>query len=286
MSTIKYYTSLAYRILSSARDRDREGMQYFDDRKIIRILFTSRDWMLDKYNNKDQRQKLKARLTIIDSYYSTNVGSRRYDGIDHIVRNICEISNSDNELRNLYIDFLNNISEKHPIGKILINKYGWSKLYPNGLKAISLISKFGYFLTNFQFPICDTYVNSYHTRLFKVFKNQGGFSSKKLPKNDSELSIFKRLIVMNEPIQNFEKLDNLLWLTGKIANGSFSLILCVENHQKLITRIQESDLDAKSFKKKTYKYIYNENNSISDIFSDDLIEFIKLVKQIIPLKIK
>lgn len=273
--TISYYANLAHKILTSSRERK----QYFDDRQVIQLLFVSSDWKLNDYYKDEQRQKLKTRLTLIDSYYSTNVGNRRYDGIDEIVEGICSISNSDDELEKYFDEFITKISGEHKIGKLFNSTFGWSRSNMNGLKAISLISKFGYFLTDYHFPIYDKYVRKYHTRILKYFKHQKYFSTIKLPKNDSELSLFKRLNIMNIPIHSFEKLDNLLWLTGKIANSNFSLILNKENHKELIEKSKNSE-------KILLEYIYDENNDLSNIFSNDLLEFIKFVTEFVPLRKK
>lgn len=267
---ICYYANLANKILTSSR----EGKQYFDDREVIKLLFISNDWKLNNYDKNEQKQKIKARLTLIDSYYSTNVGSRRYDGIDEIVNGICEISNSDDELVELFVQFVKNINSTHKIGKLLNATYGWSKSHINGLRANSLISKYGYFLTDYKFPIIDKYVKQYHTRIIKYFNLQKEFFATKLPKNDSELSLLKRINSLNMPIQNYEKMDNLLWLTGKIANSNFSLILNKEKHMQLIRKLKNEDRNIN-------EYIYDEDVDLSNIFSSDLIEFIKFVKEIV-----
>jgi len=274
--TISYYANLAHKILTSSG----EGKQYLDNREVIRLLFTSSDWNLNNYKEDKQRQKLKARLTLIDSYYSTNVGSFCFDGIDEIVEGIIAIKTSDTELKKYSKEFIDNISNEHEIWKLLNNKYGWNILNKDGLKATSLISKFIYFLMDYKFPIYDSFVKKYHTRIFKYFKNTDFFTIR-LPKSDSELSLFYRLREMNGPIDDFEKLDNLLWLTGKIAKGSFYLILEKERHKELIER--SKNYGGRRYSDNIIKYICGEEKDFSDIFSGDLIEFINLVKKITGL---
>ena len=152
--------------------------------------------------------------------------------------------------------------------------YGWSKSYVNGLRANSLISKYGYFLSDYKFPIIDKYVKRYHTRILNYFKSQKELSAIKLPKNDSELSLLKRINCLNMPIQNYEKLDNLIWLTGKIANSKFSLILNKEKHMELIQQSKNANKNIK-------QYIFDEGVELSNIFSSNLIEFINFVKEIV-----
>jgi len=273
MEKIDYYTNLSHKILSSSR----EGKQYLDDREIIKLLFLSKNWKLNNYKKYEQRQKIKARLTLIDSYYSTNVRSRRNDGIDDIVKSIYKIANSDDELRKLFIDFIRSPNKKHKVGKLFIKTFGWQKSNLKGIKAISLISKYGYFLTQYKFPIVDKYVRKYHTRILKYFKSQDEYQKIKLPNSDPDLSIFQRISILNSPINNYEKLDNLLWLTGKIADGNYSLILNKKKHKILVKRINKAECSSS-------EYIYCTKKPLSDIFSPDLIEFIKFVKKIVDLK--
>ncbi|MBN2424487.1 MAG: hypothetical protein JXB44_05630 [Calditrichaceae bacterium] len=269
---ISYYANLANKILTSKI----EGEQYLDDKEIISILYTSTEWKLQNYKNNKDRQKLKIRLTLVDSYYSTNVASKRYNGINDIIDRICMISNSDNELIDKFKMFLDDIKETNEIGQLFNGLYGWTKTHSDGLKAISLISKFAYFLTEFSFPIIDKYVSSYHTRLFKEFKKNDDFSTKELPKNNSDLSIFRRIKVLNKPIQNFDKLDNLLWLIGKLANNNFSLILNKKVHKTFFNKIEKKPGKILS------KIIYRDDILNWNIFSEPMIEFIKFVKILIP----
>ena len=65
---IKFYSEIANQILHKKTD-------YFKDKQIIKKIFTT--------TGDDHQENIRLRLTIIDSYYSTNM-NRRYYGIEHI----------------------------------------------------------------------------------------------------------------------------------------------------------------------------------------------------------
>lgn len=96
--------------------------------------------------------KVQFRLTVIDSYYSTQMSKRLY-GIEDIANEL--VKYSDDVLKLEIAKFLQNPTEG--IIKELFNKtYGFDKEAKNAKKAISLVSKYLYFLSECMFPIYDT----------------------------------------------------------------------------------------------------------------------------------
>lgn len=82
-------------------------------------------------------------------------------------------------------------------------------------------------------------------------------------------------------INNFEQLDNLLWLYGKLKGGSFSLILNKDKYLKLVGEINWSNENIEKMKSdkvddEIRKFIKNLENQefLHQIFSEKSVEFI------------
>jgi hypothetical protein len=172
---------------------------------------------------------IQLRLTVIDSYYSTQMNKRLY-GISELAIALKQIG-TDQETKEKLTLFIEN-KNSPDIDDLFSKKYGIDKQGKESKLAVSLISKYFYFLNQFQFPIYDSLVR---INCHKIF---GGESLTKL----NIQKYFKKIIELNEEnkIKDFEKFDNLCWLYGKIAKGSFSLILGKDAYQKLIKNIDFS----------------------------------------------
>ena len=162
------------------------------------------------------------------------------------------------------------------IAELFANKYGIRKNGTNAGSAQSLISKYAYFITNYKFPIYDNLVQI----AFPLIANK--FPSLKLsnlPKK-FEYSYFQQISELNivSNINNFDTLDNLLWLFGKLKEGSFSLILNKDKYKKLVEQINITDkMNSKETDEIIRKYIIDNINSkfIENLFSKNSLEFIK-----------
>ena len=173
----------------------------------------------------NQYDKVKLRLHLIDSLYSTQM-SKRYYGIEELAEALAQYS--DKELiyeANKYVN-----KENSEILKTLFTeKYGYNSNGKKEKKAVSLISKYLYFLTGYQFPIYDSLVKMAYPKVIKEFGLQPQFFS------ITDVNFVEVLSELNEisEIDNFEKLDNYLWYSQKLENNSFSLILSKEEHLKI-----------------------------------------------------
>ena len=139
MKSLKFYAELAHQILNSET-------QYISNKKIISELFGQRP-------SGDFKSIVKRRITVIDSYYSTQMSKRLY-GIDELAEAISKYT--DDVLKYETTKFLKNPKGDTVINLLFSKHYGIDKAGKSFGKSISLISKYLYFLNDFEFPIYDS----------------------------------------------------------------------------------------------------------------------------------
>jgi len=155
----------------------------------------------------EDREDVLLRLFVIDSCYSTNM-NRRLFGFEELADLILKIDNKLNQNINV-VDFVESNLDllKRNIG---IDKKG----NPKG-HAFSLLSKYIYFRTKFQFPIYDKLV-------FKELKEENRIE---LPQKPS-IEYFRVLDKLkNDYNSSFDELDKYFWACGKVRKGSLSLLI-------------------------------------------------------------
>ena len=208
---LRHYANLAHNILNKEN-------QYLSNKKIIEKVFhTSFENSLDK---------IKFRLTIIDSYYSTQMNKRLF-GIEEIAEALH--AKSDDDLKQEALNFLINKTDTSFILDLFNSRFGFDKVGKNPMKAISLISKYLYFLMNSQFPIYDDLA----IKSYKLLVKNNLVQSDEAITTDN---YFYKIILLKNAykIETFEKLDNLLWLIGKVKNESFSFLFDIKKYKELI----------------------------------------------------
>lgn len=214
--TLKEYSEIAHNILN-------KESRYSSNKIIISSLF-------NRVLKKENVEAVKNRLTIIDSYYSTQMNKRLY-GIEQLADKLSSIS--DKELKDEILNFLKTPQNFNLIKSILNEKYGINKEGKQFGKAISLISKYLYFLNNYNFPIFDNL--AYES--YSLLKRNIYYSSLTVINEENYFTSLKHLNNISD-INDFEKLDNLLWLLGKLKKGSFSIIMDIDKYLE-ITSIEE-----------------------------------------------
>lgn len=146
--SIQKYANLAQNILA-------ENSRYIHNKKVIDRIF-----------NLHVKSKVQLRLTVIDSYYSTQMSKRLY-GLEDISISLNKYS--DPKLQYLARRFLENTNEGE-IYHLFQERYGLNKKGEENKKAISLISKYLYFLMKGNFPIYDDLGKN----SFKIFNGYFG----------------------------------------------------------------------------------------------------------------
>lgn len=269
---IKEASSIALSILEN-------DTQYLQGKELINDIF---QYTSDNYS----KGSIVSRLTIIDSYYSTQM-SKRYFGLEDIADKIWSISCNEIEISNILIDFAINPQNKE-IVKLFNSSYGIRKNGTPVGKAVSLLTKYAYFQTNYKFPIYDSLV----MKMLPIYCNQ--YFQHEFLKSDfkfSNIQLFLKSINKFDrlsQINNYNQLDNLLWLSGKILDGNLSLILdkseyiklakvvSVETYQKELNKIGKEV--NRNFSKRILEYLRFKNTDLRKTISNQkLIKFIDYV---------
>lgn len=214
------------------------------------------------------------RLTLIDSMYSTQM-SRRYYALDELADALIDIDRTQN-LRTLFISFTKDPQKyadyfNYENGKNLFSEcYGIGKDGKSKGVAVSLISKYAYFLTEFKFPIYD----SIACEMYPLVWRRCGFAipvPKLIIKDVNGRVLGKQTMVtyiqaINTLIKQFEcknlnydLLDRYLWFVGKIRRGNLSLILSREEYEYTINMSESKNITTinKNGKEKTKTIYFN-----------------------------
>lgn len=192
-----------------------------ESRYAIEKAFISRCFQTDMEKHYDN---VKLRLHVIDSLYSTQMSKRHY-GLEELATALSQYS--DEKLIFEAHQYLNNEASEI-LDSIFRGKYGYNSVGKKEKKAVSLISKYLYFLTNYQFPIYDSLVKTAYQLAVKEFKD------KVIHHKITDSNFVQALSQLNQlsKINNFEKLDNYLWYSQKLKLESYSLISPKEEHLK------------------------------------------------------
>lgn len=208
---------------------------------------------LFKITKNNVKEDILLRLFVIDSCYSTNM-NRRLFGFEELTELILKIDSQLNE--NIKVDkFIETNLEllTQPIG---IDK----KASPKG-RAFSLITKYIYFKTKFNFPIYDRLVFN-------------GLVEEELIKQPQKPSLiyFKKLIkIKDEYDVSFDDLDKYFWVCGKIREGNLSLLISnIKSYKedflsKLNLNYEEQKLSSNRFNKILSEKLVSEENLFDNL---------------------
>lgn len=263
MEKLKTMSDLANTILH-------DQTKYFTDKEIIKQIFKTT-------NNPYDLKTIISRLTIIDSYYSTQM-NKRYYGIEAIAEKLWSIAPKDeNKLKELFSNYPQDLQNQQINALFSHKHYGIHKNGTNAGKAISLISKYAYYQTDYNFPIYDSLAQMVLPLIMKkIFQDEQII----YPTNASEINRF--IISINKlnelsRINNYDKLDNLLWLTGKILKGNFSLVFQNrENYRIFANQVTENTPFETDFSKRILLFIRNNRERLNEIIqNENLCKFIE-----------
>lgn len=199
---------------------------------------------LFKRTKDKNRSHLRARLGLIDASYSTQM-NRRYFGLDDLTDAILSL-NEDGRLKERFKKFA--LSDAPDPNCFALGKKEtlWSKTYGIGKEgedkgaAIALISKFAYFWTGFRFPIYDSIACDVIPKIVKVLlgkppKLQVKIENRRIDGDKTIVAYVKAINQLRRLLgkgADFDTLDRLLWYTGKMMRGNFSLILSKADYVK------------------------------------------------------
>ena len=227
-------------------------------------------------------EDILARLTLIDSMYSTQM-SRRYYGLEELAKVLAEI-NQNKPLEKAFIDFLKDKSYDPFVIKgkktnLFSEKYGIGKNGEDKGQAVSLISKYAYFETEFRFPIYDSIVREMYPRIW----NYCGFKEKMLEiKANDMVSFIEAIDLLIRQLDctdvTYDTLDRVLWYVGKIYRGKLSLVLSREEYDAFAEKF--TTLNDKGKKELTFDIAEVDLKSLP-IKKDSLVyDFFVLAKEL------
>lgn len=224
--------------------------------------------------------RIQYRLAIIDSFYSTQMNKRLY-GIEDIATEIHKLSLTDEQLCEQCQEFLCGSSNGNIISVLFNKSYGINKLGKDYGLAVSLISKYLYFLTDYKFPIYDKLAKKSYKVINRYFQID-------LPKIKAkfEIKYFYQMRQLSEEtgVNSYDNIDNYLWLFGKIMEGSYSLILTKERYLILLQGVDKSQkLSSVQINRVIKETIKSNEVIIKKIFEDDEIDFIKHTNSVISV---
>ena len=264
---IVHYAELSKDILENNTD-------YNSSKKLISTFFQDKDLKLNL-------ERIMLRLTVIDSIYSTQMNKRLF-GLKDLAAKIFGLSKNDIDLVKKLEVFIKNGTEEEISNILTCTDIGIKKNGENYGVATSLLSKYFYFILGYQFPIYDSLVKD---NLKEIAVNKFNFDVefKDLKNTENRLEYFKLLINFNKTsgINDFNKLDNLCWLYGKVKKGSFSLLIGKKEYQKLMKKIDLEKIDTGKktsdiIDKKIRNCIKNSPDTfIEEILGEKLNAFIK-----------
>ena len=202
--------------------------------------------LIERFFNKKEEDYF-LRVLLIDKLYSTQIDiiKGKFEEIEEKVKSF------EGYFKN---EKLFEIYEKDKDGifkETFEKKYGKDK-NGKGAKAVSFLSKYFYFLSNYTFPIYDKYVREslVHLRLTTI--------SKYRLKNEEKV-FFKEIEKVREPLGvSFKNLDIFLWRYGKFRNLSFTTILSSKERGEFLKKNEDLEKSLKNEKEiKDFKKNFN-----------------------------
>ena len=214
--------------------KDDEYTCFSFERNMIKNIFDSTRENIDKAEDEAKaKEHIYTRLALIDNVYSTQM-SKRYYGLSDLTEALFELYDKEAKkqttLSGTFIEYANKPSEDGDIWKLFNNSYGIGK-DGNGMKAVSLLSKYAYFETAYKFPIYDSVVREVFPEVWKKCECEGESFSRYNPPIYEYITVINNMRIQLQrdkltQIENYyNALDKLLWTIGEIKNKRLSLVL-------------------------------------------------------------
>ena len=213
---------------------------YRDHKAIIDELFS---WSNQAYSI----QSIVLRLTVIDSFYSTNA-AYSYFSIDEMAEKILSLG-QESDAAGYFASIANGDTNADNKG-LFSEPYGIRKNLGEGSKQVSLLSKYAYFVLRQYpnqypkgFPIYDSLAEKIHPLLANYL---GVSLDKRTDKDDihryiANLDKIRRVLFdevsLFKDVQQYDILDALLWTMGKIGGGNLSLLLDRKDYTQFICNL-------------------------------------------------
>lgn len=239
-------------ILDSLKEKDIYGRDtggFSSDKTAIESIF-----MMTKNRSLPD---IILRLTVIDSMYSTQM-NRRYYALQELAEKLYHL-NQTKPLSTLFCEFIEKKRDIHLFDGIIESekfnlfseKYGIGKDGSDKGVAVSLISKYAYFETDYGFPIYDSIACEMYPRIWKYcgWKDKTPVltikdSSQQMVGDDTIVNFVEAIDELIKRLGgniSYDHLDRLLWFVGKIYRGNLSLVVDRENYEWCTKNWKERD---------------------------------------------
>jgi len=133
--------------------------------------------------------------------------NKRFFGLDDLAAELNRFTPDDKSLQDKCLQFISDTSINNGIENLFNSKYGIRKTGHN-------VGQAGYFLTNYKFPIYDTLAK----RSYSLLRNKYPELNMNDLNDKFDNSYFYNIRNLNikSTINNYNKLDNLLWVNRQI----------------------------------------------------------------------
>lgn len=183
------------------------------------------------------------RLTIIDSFYSTNARYNHFSILE-MAEAIYSLGTEKDAQYYFYQIVLGKNDTKHLFSK----HYGIHKNLSNGDKPISLLSKYAYYAlikdkANYPlgFPIYDKLVREFYPKVCKMLGINATSLKTDIDNYVKSMDKIRKLLFGNNCLfngyQQYDILDAYMWRMGKFENGNLSLLLCRCDYELFIKNL-------------------------------------------------
>lgn len=183
-------------------------------------------------------QDIQARLTLIDSMYSTQM-NRRYYALEELAQALWTLNQKNGDLAGLFKTFakdrdISAFNDTDGKNNLWSAQYGIGKDGKEKGVAVSLISKYAYFATGYKFPIYDSIACE---MIPLIWPDPESYESVCPWKVHEKPSIREFLDAVNSLCKyyqtDYDHLDRLMWFVGKILRKNFSLVLTRSEYEHL-----------------------------------------------------
>ncbi len=184
------------------------------------------------------QDNIHARITVLDSMYSTQMNRRYYALID-MAEKLDALRSKKGDLATAFRDFAKDPTDAD-ILELFNQHFGIGKNGDVKGQAVSLLSKYAYFESGFRFPIYDSIVRDRFPSLWR-YCNLGD-EVPAMPPNQIQnfIQAINKMILklgLDQGKSWYDALDKLLWNVGKIMRGNLSLVLSEEQYQEFVDKV-------------------------------------------------
>ena len=190
------------------------------DGNFLKMIFHGKKW---KDTDLMLKVEMLAKIYSVARTTGTKKDEKKNEYLKENLKNL--LDNNEHHTTDLFNTYKTNYEISKELGEILLDKSCGSREKDGETNTIiSLLSKYGYYITNFQFPIYDNFARKGITALFKQDEFKALFKEWKKSHQQIELKkeltfFYKYSALLNKcsglpKTQRIDSLDAFFWLYG------------------------------------------------------------------------